>query len=331
MGELVAFPNLARDAVSSRRASSAPPPRAGAGVHRKPEGPLVAYVDRYVEGRRRRNEINRLTAKNQRYTLCDFARSYGNRPVERMSLADVERWLGQADYTPSAQRTRRATIKNFCRWLVRENVLRRDPCLDLGRVVQPRKFPVAFDGIEAADLIEACPDARAKLVVLLMLQGGLRCVEVARLELGDLSRGQMLVTGKGLHERSVPITRELQEALDDYLIVRGGKAGPLVQNYDHPGRGLQRTTISLYVNAWIREAVLKRYAYDGRSAHGLRRTCFTDMAEGGASPFDIQEAAGWVSVATANDYVKRRGNKLAKAMGGRHYGRRPMASLEEAG
>lgn len=280
---------------------------------------LTTLVDGYIRGRRARSEINALTAKNQRYTLGTFARSYGARPVERMGRTDVERWLGEASFTPSAQRTRLSTVRNFCRWLVREGRLRRDPTAGIAHVRQPRTVPRVLERSAVASLLDFCPDARGRLIVLLMVQLGLRCVEVSRLELGDVADRHLKVTGKGGHERVLPIVGEVRDALADYLAVRGGAAGPLIQSYQHPGRGLARTTISLYVNEWIGAARLKQFRYDGRSAHALRRTCATDMIDSGADVLDVQEALGHAQLATVLRYVRYRTDRLEQAMDGRRY------------
>ncbi len=179
-----------------------------------------------------------------------------------------------------------------------------------------------FEGDTVSVLLAGCPDERAHLIVLLMVQMGLRCAEVAHLELGDLDDRMASVVGKGGHQRMVPVTAEVRSALAAYLLVRGGHAGSLIQNYHHADRGLTPRTVSTMVSDWCRAVGIKRQAYDGISSHGLRRTCASDLAERDVSLLDIAEALGHVDVQTTRKhYTRHRATRLAAVMEGRWYGR----------
>ena len=60
---------------------------------------------------------------------------------------------------------------------------------------------------------------------------------------------------------------------------------------------------------------MKHYAGDGRSAHALRHTALTELAESSGDAFLEQELAGWASPATATHYVRRASTeRLREAM-----------------
>jgi len=284
---------------------------------------LDALVERYVTERVATAMTTRGTAKQQRLTLRQFATSFGGRDVAKMGEADVIRWFGSTgSLKPSSRRAKLSIVKGFCRWLVKHGYVRRDPSVDLRSPRQPRTVPKVFEGDSVAVLLAGCPDARGVLVVLLMVQMGLRCAEVAKLELGDIDNRMASIQGKGGHQRMVPVTAEVRAALTAYLMERGGHAGPLVQNYHHPSQGLAPITISMMVSAWCRATGVKRFAGDGISSHGLRRTCASDLAERDVSLLDIAEALGHVDVATTHKhYIRHRAGRLAGAMEGRWYGR----------
>lgn len=213
-------------------------------------------------------------------------------------------------------------VKGFCRWLVRNGHVRKDPAVGVRSPRQPRTVPKVFDAASVAAVLAACPDARARLIVLLMVQEGLRCGEVAGLELGDIDGHLVLVEGKGGHQRVLPLTGEVRGALSAYLVERGGHAGPLLVNYKHASRGLRPHTVSQLVRAFCLEAGIKRYAGDGLSAHGLRRTFGSDLFDRGADLLDVAEAMGHVSTnTTRKHYVRYRATRLSAVMEGRWYGR----------
>lgn len=56
----------------------------------------------------------------------------------------------------------------------------------MGRIRIPEGAPRDFTRLEVEQLLAACPDQRARLIVLLMAHLGLRCGDVARIRIEDL-------------------------------------------------------------------------------------------------------------------------------------------------
>lgn len=281
---------------------------------------LDPLVWKYLERRVQLGEIQRTTAYEQRFTLLSFAETFGHRPVERLGRSDVERWMASIGHlAPSTRRSKLSMVKLFCRWLVVEGRVKRDPSIAIRAPRQPRALPKVLERPAVMALLDACPDARARLIVLLMCQLGLRCVEVSRLELGDITPTQIRVRGKGGHERALPLLPEVRSALNVYLGERGMRAGALVQNYKRPGCGLTAHTISQLVRQLMAEAGVKQGPLDGKSAHGLRRTCATDMLDAGADIIDVAEALGHANLSSVRHYAKYNTKRLETAMGGRSY------------
>jgi integrase len=286
-------------------------------------GSLDDLIDRYTKDRVASAVASRRTANEQRLTLLQFSESFGRRPVAKMGEADIVRWFGSTeDMKPATRRNKLSIVKGFCRWLVKHGYVRRDPSADVASPRQPRTVPKVFEGDAVAVLLDGCPDARARVIVLLMVQMGLRCGEVAALELGHIDGNLAVVEGKGGHQRVVPLTAEVRAALRSYLVERGGHAGPLIRNYRHQGRGLTSHTISALVRNLCQAVGIKRYPGDGISSHGLRRTCASDLADRDVPLLDIAAALGHQSIETTRKhYTRHRATRLTKAMEGRWYGR----------
>ena len=284
-------------------------------------GDLVAV---YLEDRLRRGEIRPITVRDNRYTLNQFAEvAGGRRPVERLGPSDIERWLGSIGHLgPATRRGRYSCVKGYCRWLVRQRHIRRDPTAELKAPRAPRTVPrgLTIPAVGAV-LTEGCPDTRAVAIVTLMVQQGLRCCEVSRLQLGDYDRlnGLMRVIGKGSHERVLPIVAETARAIDDYLAEYPAFAGPLIRTYTQPTRQLKPESIVKLVRVWVRAAGVKRAPHDGVSAHAFRHTAATDMLRSGAHVRDVQAALGHAHLVTTERYLPHLVGTLAEAMGGRSY------------
>lgn len=283
---------------------------------------LDNLADAYLRERLLRHEITPLTARNIRCTLYSLSRSFGARPVSRLGRADLERWLATR-FSKSAA-TRRGDLSHaraFCLWLVRRGYVRVDPTAELPVIRVPRRLPRALPAEKVAKLLATVPDARGALMCLLMVQEGLRCSEVAALQIGaiDFNDRTIRVVGKGQHERFLPVSEETWRALVAYLREHPATSGPLVRSYRVEWRALAGDTISGMVSEWMSRAGIKKYRRDGVSAHSLRHTSATDMLRAGAHLRDVQHALGHAHLATTETYLPLGVHDLREAMGGREY------------
>lgn len=284
---------------------------------------LGPYVSRYLNERCRRGELSRASARDIGYCLRGFARSFGDRPLTAFGTRAVERWLEEVGHlAPATRREYGSRVRMFCVWMVRNGHARVNPADLLPRVRQPRRVPRAFNVEDVAALLAAVPDARAHAVVWLMVGCGLRCIEVARLGVGDYDKTNLTlaITGKGGHERVLPVPLAVAAALDAYLTEVGATAGPLIRNIDRPGMPLSARTISTYVRRWMRDAGVKDRRGDGRSAHALRHTAASDVLDRGADIRTVQAMLGHARLETTTIYLRRvHLGHLREAMEGRDY------------
>lgn len=284
-------------------------------------GTLTPLIHRYVTDRRDRAEISALTAADYRTHLAGLDHSFGDRPLGQLGAAAIDRWLATIGaLAPASRRHYLSVVRGFCRWLVAQHRLRTDPTAHVPRVVQPRRDPRTLPVGDVGRLLcHTSRDPRAHAIVWLMVGCGLRCVEVSRLQVGDFDGRTLLVRGKGGHERTLPVPVRVAGALHRYLDVRGVVAGPLVRSELGPG-GLAAKTISGYVRGWMIGAGVKACALDGRSAHALRRTCASDIADATGDVRIVQEVLGHARIETASRYVRRVPlDALRRAMEGRDY------------
>jgi len=247
--------------------------------------------------------------------------------VERLSKRHVLRWLDSIEHlAQSTRRNRLTVVRSFCRWLVEEEMVRRDPCRQIRSLREPRRVPRALSGEQVAAVLAACPDTRARLATMCMVQEGMRRGEVARLEAGDFDLVNRLVTvtGKGGHMRVLHVTEQTRRVLVEHLSASGDVAGPLLRSYQFPTRGLHPDTVSGIVRRAMEEAGVKRAPRDGVSPHALRHTALTDMLRNGAHVRDVQAAAGHQHLSTTERYLPLLVETLGEAMGGRWYGEPPL-------
>lgn len=226
--------------------------------------------------------------------------------------ATVEHWaraLAQwPDWAPSTRQSHRAAARSFTQWL---HVTGRSPVdagahLPIVRLPRLRPRPAGDDA-----LAEALVTAPRRVAVMIRLGAyvGLRCCEIARIRAADISgpRGErdVLVKGKGGHERVVPIDDTTAVMVAELARSSpGGWAFP-TRYADTP---LDPATVSRLVS---------RALPDGVTAHMLRHR-FAGRAynRGGRDLRAVQELLGHATIATTQIYVGVDAEALRRAAAG---------------
>lgn len=266
-------------------------------------------------------ELRPASVTTIRYTLAGFCRVAGDVDPAEVTRRDVEAWLQTVPMAASSARSRLSQLRTFFRWAVEHGAMPAEPTVGVRGPRPPRSVPRSLRGEAVLAALDAAPDRRARLILLLMAQEGLRCGEVAGLQLGDVDPGErlMLVRGKGGHERVLPVSDETWDALEDYLDEHPAAAGPLIRSYRRPGYGMRPNYLSRVVSEWMHAGGIPA------SGHALRHTCATDMLRSGANVAQVQAALGHASLATTGRYLGWNMGDLRQAMGGRRYAgaRRP--------
>jgi integrase/recombinase XerC len=262
---------------------------------------LVDAVNAYVLGRVARRDLQPSSAHQVRWRLMTVVRAL----PDGFLLADLDRpavlvWQQSiAQHRPATRRASLSTLRTFCRWATVEGLLGADPTAGLARVVQPRREPRGLSAAKVARLRLVLPDLRARVIVALMYGVGLRCCEVAGVDIDDYDPDPdgptIRVIGKGGHERTLPVPLAVAGLLGEWLVRHPG-SGPMI--------GLSAGRVSVLVSGWMAAAGLKHRAYDGISAHALRHTYASDALDRCGNVRIVQAALGHQSLATTQRYVR---------------------------
>lgn len=126
---------------------------------------------------------------------------------------DLALWLSRVDITLEYRRSLRNTIRSFYGWAVRVERITENPAADLQPILLPRVLPRPITR-NALTLAVSRADDRQRLILKLAAMAGLRRAEIATVHFRDLIAGQLLVHGKGGHQRLVPLHPDLVAELD---------------------------------------------------------------------------------------------------------------------
>ena len=262
---------------------------------------LTDLATSYVESRWQRGEITAETRRSFAESLGLFAGCLGrDRLARTVNRHDVERWLGSMKCRPATIRLRLSTLKGFFQWCVIEGYVVSDPTLGIRGPKRTRSVPRGIAEEDAVLIVKGALDARERVVLVLMLEEGLRAGGVARLCLRDIDFADetIVVTEKGGHSRQLPLTAKAREVVESYLVERGTSPGPLLRSYVG-GEGLPASYVSRMASTAIRRGGVQE------SGHAARHTFAHRLVDAGATARELQGALGHASIATSQIYMPR--------------------------
>lgn len=109
-----------------------------------------------------------------------------------------------------------ATIREYCKFLVREKIISSSPTDNIVRPKQERKQRVFLRVDEYMRLLNAAAGNSWDYAILqLFLQTGIRVAELVGLTLSDidLEAGTMLINGKGNKQRTIYLEKKATQAI----------------------------------------------------------------------------------------------------------------------
>jgi site-specific recombinase XerD len=232
--------------------------------------------------------------------LREFARWYGDRPVDEIDVRVLSEWMTQLGRARPRGRLSQSTIarrasslRAFVRFTLGPD---RVPDLPLSRR-GGRRLPDAPKTREVEAMIEAFTGdeplaVRNRALFELVYSAGLRASEAVGLDLGDVDFEQELVhvrRGKGAKDRVIPL---------------GERAGQLLARYLHTARpqlarGAENAFFLSVRGRRLDTSALRKLL---PHPHRLRHAFATHLLEGGADLRTIQELLGHASLSTTQMY-----------------------------
>ncbi len=202
-----------------------------------------------------------------------------------------------------------STLRSFFRYLLKNQLLRKNPLSGLRNPRQEQRQPrgLNVDQAQAVMEAEAPPGAlglRDLALAEVLYGSGLRVSEALSLTVDDVrtDRGFVRVRGKGNKERLAPLSTAAKERVLEYLGLRhelaidleegalfvGVRGGPLTR------REAQRIIARLAIHAGIGQDV---------HPHTLRHSFATHLLQAGADLRSVQELLGHSRLSTTERYT----------------------------
>lgn len=220
--------------------------------------------------------------------LTTFARTVGT-PPELVTRDELTEHIGRPDRAHRTAHGIRASLRDLFEFAAAQGIRADNPATSLPPIRQARSRPRPCPDQVARDALSA-EDPRIVLAITILIETGLRRAEAAQLSpadvIGEPGRYALHVTGKGGHQRIVPIAEELADRIrmmPGEFVFPAKTGGHLTPR--HLGKLVAR-------------------ALPGRfTAHTLRHRFATRAYEATGDLRAVQELLGHASPVTTSVYV----------------------------
>ena len=285
---------------------------------------LAVWRDAYLESLGARNYAEG-TLEGRRDALKVFLAWAAERDLTRAGqvtrpiLESYQRWLWRCTKANgqrlgwSTQRNRLGTLKDFFRWVTRQDVILHNPASEVELPRMEKRLPQAVLTLPEVERLLAVPDVsdplgiRDRTMLEMFYSTGIRRTELCRIELPDVNTERRTLhvrLGKGKKDRVVPIGARAVHWLEHYLqtvrprlCLDTRTQALFLTGYGGP---FNPDVVSRMVAAWLAKAGLKRKG----CCHILRHTCATHMLENGADIRFIQQLLGHEKLDTTAIYTE---------------------------
>jgi integrase/recombinase XerD len=266
--------------------------------------------------------------------------------VTQAVLERYQRWLHhyrKKDGSPLSVSSRRGKItplKSFFKWLTKTGQIPANPASELELPRAIRRLPRHVLTVAEVERVLAQADTatpiglRDRAMMEVLYATGMRRMEIARLEVGDIDRERAVVLireGKGRKDRLIPLGERALHWVRHYL----DTARPLLMwnQFDATlflgaeGKALSPLWLSTVISRYVEKAQLGKHG----GCHLFRHTMATLMLEGGADIRFIQAMLGHAELSTTQIYAQVAIRQLQLVHAKTHPGAQRRLRSDQAG
>ncbi|MGS2722007.1 tyrosine recombinase XerC [Paraglaciecola aestuariivivens] len=273
--------------------------------------------------------------KYEKHLASQSIQNYQQQLNKAFNQLDIESWSSfnqtevrkilskaqKSKLSPNSIALMLSAIRGFCDYLIQHQQLSQNPAKSVNTPKRAKPLPKQLNVDEMHQLLDfQATDilaTRDKAMMELMYGCGLRLAELASLNLTSLQAdGQLKVLGKGNKERLLPIGKQAQQALAQWLKFRQELADEnefaLFLSKQKKRLGVRQ--IAKRMKLWAVQQNLQQ----GVNPHKLRHSFATHLLESSSDLRAVQELLGHANLSTTQVYTHLDFQHLAKVYDNAH-------------
>jgi len=253
-----------------------------------------------------------------------FIEYFGNPDIAIVEIDKqaIRHFLGQQFEDGFSAKTvgrRLAALKSFFKYLVKTEVIKRNPTIYVKSPKTSKPLPNYMDEKIIHKLMHAPPansvaGLRDRAILEMFYSTGVRLGELVNLNFKDIELGSQLikVIGKGDKERLIPFGSHALKALQHYLKITGrsikiaAKNDPIFINSS--GERISERTVQRRVNMYLRLVTEGEHL----GPHTLRHSFATHLLDRGADLRAVKDLLGHSSLSSTQIYTHLQPDRIKK-------------------
>lgn len=279
---------------------------------------------KYLQFEKRISQHTILAYQSDLSQLQQFIqKNFPEESIQHVDYGVVRMWivsLVEEGHEPQTVNRKIAALRSFFKFLLREEVITKDPMTKIRVMKTRKKLPVFVKETEMTAVLNTHPSdeetpfeqGRNRLVIELLYATGIRLSELINLKVSgvDLRNNMIKVLGKRNKERVIPFPVALHNEIKGYLKLRGGVVVSAETDYlllTSKGEKCYPALIQRMIRKFLLTASVEK-----KSPHVLRHTYATHLLNKGAEINAVKDLLGHSSLAATQIYTHNSMEKLKK-------------------
>lgn len=229
--------------------------------------------------------------------------------------------------------TERRYLSSFYSYLLREELITKNPVLKIDKIKFQKKKEPAFTELEVEQIRTSCKNTRETAIVEMLMSTGARVSELCSIKYSDIDNDAVSIIGKGGKQRMIYLNAKAQIAVSRYMAERkdcNPYLFPRSKPFIHVD-GVSKGRVAL--GDWYKDPELvevdgcadvgtirniiqriaKRAGVENAHPHRFRRTCATFALRRGMPIEQVSKMLGHAELATTQIYLDLTDDELEAA------------------
>ncbi|MBF7073645.1 tyrosine recombinase XerC [Glaciecola sp. MH2013] len=280
---------------------------------------LTSWLSKFIHHIRVERQLSEHTCKNYQRQLIASLPLLNISHWQQLTPDHIKMLLVQCSQAKLSTRTinlRLSVLRTFCDYLIKHGHLQHNPVISIQSLKQSKPLPKQLNVDEMGSLLNFNSDdtlsSRDKAMFELLYGCGLRLSELTSLDLNDLlASNEIRVLGKGNKERRLPLGRQANKAIEEWLLERSKLVEGCSENalfLSQRKKRISNRQVQNRLDKWAKEQTL----YQQISPHTLRHSFATHVLESSNDLRGVQELLGHANLSTTQVYTHLNFQHLAK-------------------